>query len=126
MYSSRRTMVLRERAPHIARMAPADVAFLLDKHRGHVEVLPAGRRDRYRLTALGCAGVLVTPTCRLVIRPKIPLPNLFAMLDPLVPVPAASDAVTPRTGTEVLDFLAGQLACRLAECVAAGLHRDYR
>jgi 5-methylcytosine-specific restriction enzyme subunit McrC len=107
-------------------MTPADVAFLIDNHRGHIEVLPAGRRDRYRLTALGYAGVLVTPTCRLVIRPKIPLPNLFAMLDPLAPVPAASDAVTPTVGTEVLDFLAGQLAYRLAECVVAGLHRDYR
>ncbi len=126
MHSVPRTLMLTERVPHVARMSPADVAFLIDNHRGHIEVLPAGRRDRYRLTALGCVGVLVTPGYRLVIRPKIPLPNLFAMLDPLAPVPAAVDAVTPMAGTEVLDFLAGQLACRLAECVAAGLHRDYR
>jgi 5-methylcytosine-specific restriction enzyme subunit McrC len=126
MHSAPRTLVLTERVPHIARLSPADVAFLIDNHHGHIEVLPAGRRNRYRLTALGCAGVLVAPGCRLVIRPKIPLPNLFAMLDPLAPVPAAIDAVTPMMGTEVLDFLAGQLACRLAQCVAAGLHRVYR
>ncbi|HEY7425713.1 MAG TPA: hypothetical protein VH682_15900 [Gemmataceae bacterium] len=124
--SPSRTLILTERVPHVARLAPADVAFLLEHHRGHVEVLPTGRRDRYRLMALGCVGVLVAPTCRLVIRPKIPLANLFAMLDPLAPVPAERDAVTPATGTEALEFLAGQLAHRLAERVAAGLHRAYR
>jgi 5-methylcytosine-specific restriction enzyme subunit McrC len=107
-------------------LAPADVAFLLEHHRGHVEVLPTGRRDRYRLTALGCVGVLVVPTCRLVIRPKIPLANLFAMLDPLAPVPVASDAVAPATGTETLEFLAGQLTRGMSERVGAGLHRAYR
>jgi 5-methylcytosine-specific restriction enzyme subunit McrC len=121
-----RTLVLTERVPHVSRQTPADVAFLLDSHRAHIEVLPTGRRDRYRLTALGCAGVLVAPRCRLVIRPKIPLANLFAMLDPLVPVSAAEDTIAPNTGTEVLDFLAGQLASRLAERVAGGLHRAYQ
>ncbi len=48
------------------------------------------------------------------------------MLDPLAPVPAALDEIAPRTGTEALDFLTGQLACRLSERVAAGLHRAYR
>ncbi|HEY7310476.1 MAG TPA: hypothetical protein VH643_14015 [Gemmataceae bacterium] len=121
-----RTLVLTERVPHIARLATADVAFLLEHHRAHFEVLPTGRRDRYRLTALGCVGVLGTPTCRMVIRPKIPLANVFAMLDPLAEAPAANDTVTPMAGTEVLEFLAGQLARRISERVAAGLHREYR
>src|SRR5579859_8139596 len=124
--SSPRTLVLTERVPHIARSLPADVAFLLAQHRGRVEVLPTGRRDRYRMTALGCAGVLIAPSCRIVIRPKIPLANLYAMLDPLAPVPAAADAVETVAGTEMLDFLAGQLACRMSERVAAGLQRGYR
>jgi 5-methylcytosine-specific restriction enzyme subunit McrC len=124
--SQPRTHVLTERVPQVVRLAPVDVAFLLEHHRAQVEVLPTGRRDRYRLTALGCAGVLVIPMCRLVIRPKIPLTNLFAMLDPLAPVPAALDTVAPSAGTEALEFLAGQLACRLSERVAAGLHRAYR
>jgi 5-methylcytosine-specific restriction enzyme subunit McrC len=124
--SEPRNLVLTERVPHIARLAPADAAFLAENHRRRIELLPTGRRDRYRLTALGCVGVLVAPTCRLVIRPKIPLTNLFAMLDPLADVPTAADAVTPTIGTETLDFLAGQLARGLAERVAAGLHRAYR
>jgi 5-methylcytosine-specific restriction enzyme subunit McrC len=91
-----------------------------------MEVLPTGRRDRYRLTALQCVGVLIAPTCRFVIRPKIPWANVFAMLDPLAAVPTESDCIAPKTGTEALDFLAGQLARRMAERVTAGLHRAYR
>ncbi len=124
--SQPRTVILTERRPHIARLAPDDVAFLLEHHRGRVEVLPTGRRDRYRLTALGCVGVLVAPTCRFVIRPKIPLVNVFAMLDPCAEVPIARDAIAPETGMEALAFLAGQLARRMTERVAAGLHREYR
>jgi len=121
-----RSLVLTERQPYITRLAPGDVAFLLEHHRGRLEVLPTGRRDRYRLTALGCVGVLIAPTCRFVIRPKIPWANVFAMLDPLAVVPAASDRIAPEIGTEALDFLAGQLARRMAERVTAGLYRAYR
>ncbi|HTU19466.1 MAG TPA: hypothetical protein VMG10_15505 [Gemmataceae bacterium] len=124
--SEPRTLFLTERLPREVRLAPVDVAFLLEHHRGHLEVLTTGRRDRYRLTALGCAGVVTAPTCRFVIRPKIPLVNVFAMLDPLADVHAEGDSIAPRTGTETLDFLAGQLARRMAEHIAAGLHRAYR
>lgn len=124
--SQPRTLFLTERRPILARLAPVDVAFLLEHHRGHLEVLPAGPRHRYRLTALGCTGVLVAPACRFVIRPKIPLVNVFAMLDPLADVDAGQDRLAPPTGTEALEFLAGQLARRMAERVATGLHRAYR
>jgi 5-methylcytosine-specific restriction enzyme subunit McrC len=124
--SQPRTLFLIERRPRVARLSAVDVAFLLEHHRGHVEVLPSGRRDYFRLTALGCAGVLVAPLCRFIIRPKIPLANVFALLDPLAPVSTAADRVTPRDSTELLEFLAGQLARRMAERVAAGLHRTYR
>ena len=126
MHSSSRTLLLTERVPHRARLAPADVAFLLDQQRGNLEVLPTGRRDRYRLTALGCVGTINTPNSRLVIRPKIPLANVFAMLDPLAPMPAERDVTAAADGTEVLEFLAGQLASRMMERSRAGLHRAYR
>jgi 5-methylcytosine-specific restriction enzyme subunit McrC len=122
----RRTLILTERRPHVSRLAADDVAFLLEHYRGLLEVLPTGRRDRYRLTALGCAGIIVSPTCRLVIRPKVPLANIFAMIDPLADLPSESDRIAPEKGTEALDFLAGQLARRMAERVTAGLHRAYR
>jgi 5-methylcytosine-specific restriction enzyme subunit McrC len=125
-FSQPRTLILTERRPHIARLTPGDVAFLLEHHRGRLEVLPTGRRDRYRLTALGWVGVLIAPTCRFVIHPKIPLVNVFAMLDPLAAVPRDGDRIAPERGTEALEFLAGQLAQRMSERVTAGLQRAYR
>jgi 5-methylcytosine-specific restriction enzyme subunit McrC len=123
--SPARTVVLTERVPHLCRLAPADVEFLLQHHRGRIEVVPTGRRRCYRLTSAGYAGVLVAPTCRLVIRPKVPLDNLFALLDPAAPLPSADDRITPVPGAETLEFLAARLAQRMAERAAAGLHRAY-
>jgi 5-methylcytosine-specific restriction enzyme subunit McrC len=124
--SDPRPLLLTERKPRLCRLAPADVAFLLEHHRTHLELLPTGERHRYRVTPSGVAGVIVAPTRRIVIAPKIPLRNLFYLLDPLAPLHSAPDRVTPANGTEALDFLAGQLARQLAERVAVGLHRGYR
>jgi 5-methylcytosine-specific restriction enzyme subunit McrC len=124
--STTRTLILTERVPRVVRLSPADVAFLLENHRTHLAIAPTGRRDVYRLTPRGHVGVLPAPTCRLVLRPKIPLDNLFFLLDPTAPVAAAADHTAPGHGDEVLDFLAGQFACRLAGRLAAGLHRGYR
>jgi 5-methylcytosine-specific restriction enzyme subunit McrC len=122
----RRTIILTERKPRRVRLAPADVVFLLAAHRGHIDLAPTGRRGVFRLTPRGCAGVVVAPTRRLVIRPKIPLKNLFLLLDPNDLVSTAPDKVTPTPDLEILDFLAGRLARLLAERGAAGLRRGYR
>jgi 5-methylcytosine-specific restriction enzyme subunit McrC len=120
-----RTLFLRERVMRECRLARADVDFLLTEHRPHVEVVPAGWRGRYRLTATGHVGTIVTPGCRLVIRPKIPLSNLFHLLDPTAPAHAADDRARAVAGAEALDFLAARLGRLLAERAAAGLHRGY-
>jgi 5-methylcytosine-specific restriction enzyme subunit McrC len=122
----RPTTLLTERKPRQVRLAPADVVFLQTIHRGRIDVAPTGRRGAYRLTPRGCAGVIVAPTRRFVIRPKIPLQNLFLLLDPDDPVSAAPDEGAPTPGLEILNFLAGRLARLLAERSAAGLRRGYR
>jgi 5-methylcytosine-specific restriction endonuclease McrBC regulatory subunit McrC len=122
---ARRTLVLTERVPVECRLTAADVDFLLAGHRAHVEVLPTRRRGRYRLTPTGHVGTLVAPDSRLVIRPKVPVENLFHLLDPTNPLPVVADATTVAPGTEALDFLAARLAHLLAERAAAGLHRAY-
>jgi 5-methylcytosine-specific restriction enzyme subunit McrC len=119
------TYLLTERIAAECRLSSVDVDALLSHHRAHVRLTPTGRRHRYRLTPLGHVGVIVVPHCRLVIRPKIPLRNLFHLLDPLTPVPIHEDRVDHPDGSEVLDFLAGRLAHLLAERAAAGLHRAY-
>lgn len=126
MEPMRRTILLTERKPRRVRLAPADVVFLLAAHRGRIDLAPTGRRGVFRLTPRGCAGVVVAPTRRLVIHPKIPLQNLFLLLDPDDPVSTASDEVAPTPDLEILDFLAGRLARLLAERGAAGLRRGYR
>jgi 5-methylcytosine-specific restriction endonuclease McrBC regulatory subunit McrC len=125
MPAPRRTLALTERVPHICRLAREDVDYLLAEHRGHVEVTPTRQQHRYRLVAAGHVGVLVTPGCRLVIRPKIPLANLFHLLDPDAELSEAADASTPEPGGEALDFLARRLALRMRDRAASGLHRGY-
>jgi 5-methylcytosine-specific restriction enzyme subunit McrC len=119
-----RTLVLTERKPHACRLAPDDVDFLLANQRGRVEVLPTSRRQVYRLTATGYVGILVAPRRRIVIRPKIPLRNLFHLLDPDADLPANTNAAAP-AGDEALNFLAAQFVARLRERLEAGLHRGY-
>jgi 5-methylcytosine-specific restriction enzyme subunit McrC len=121
-----RTLFLTERVPRSCRLGPADAAFLLAHHAGHLQLSPTSRRHGYRLIARGRVGVLTAPGCRLVIRPKIPLDNLYCLLDPAAPVPAVADRVTACTGLEVLDFLAGQLAARTLAYARTGLRRAYR
>jgi 5-methylcytosine-specific restriction enzyme subunit McrC len=120
-----KTLFLRERVPRECRLSRADVDLLLANHRPHVEVVPTCRRGCYRLTPTGYVGTIVLPTRRLVIRPKIPLANLFHLLDPHHPPPIIDDRADTVAGTEALDFLAARLATLLAERTAVGLHRGY-
>jgi len=120
-----RTLWLTERSPAICRLARADVATLIELHRGQFQVTPAGRPGTYRLLPRGVAGTVVLPGCRLVVRPKVPLRNLFFMLDPNAPPTVVDDATSPVPGTEAFHFLAACLVRRLQEFAATGLHRGY-
>ncbi len=95
-------------------------------HRSRIDLAPTGRRGVFRLAPRGCAGVVVAPTRRLVIHPKIALQNLFFLLDPDDPVSVALDESALAPGLEILDFLVGRLARLLTERGAAGLRRGYR
>jgi len=121
----RRTYHLTERVAAECRLTPDDVTVLLSAHRAHVRVTPTTSRGTYRVVPAGHVGVIVGPSCRLVIQPKVPLTNLFHLLDPTGPLPVIADQVTPESGAEALDFLAARLARLLGERAAAGLHRAY-
>jgi 5-methylcytosine-specific restriction enzyme subunit McrC len=119
------TFRLTERVAADCRLTPDDVDFLLAAHRAHVKLMPTRQRDVYRLTPTGHVGTIVAPGCRLVIRPKIPVRNLFYLLDPTGPVPVAEDRTAAAPGVDLFDFLAAHLARLLAERAAHGLHRAY-
>jgi 5-methylcytosine-specific restriction endonuclease McrBC regulatory subunit McrC len=116
---------LTERLPRVVRLCRDDVDHLFAHHRGHVELMPAGERGVYRLTARGFVGVIPTPNRRIVLRPKLPAANVFYLLDPLAPIPAFVDQSTPVDGNTMLDVLAARLAVLLRDRAAAGLRRHY-
>jgi 5-methylcytosine-specific restriction enzyme subunit McrC len=121
-----RTLHLIERHTRLCRLAPVEVDFLLAHHRASLEVLPTAERHIYRITPGGVSGVLITPRRRIVISSKVPLANLFLLLDPLADLPFQRDQVQPTNGSEIIDLLAGQFAAKMLERAAAGLHRAYR
>src|SRR3954469_25275700 len=110
-----RVIRLIERVPRVVRLRRADVDYLLAHHRGHVELTPTGSAGRYRLTALGVAGIIATPHVRLAIRPKLPAVNLWQLLDPLHAPPAEVAVNAPVDAGRLLDLLAGRFAALLAE-----------
>jgi 5-methylcytosine-specific restriction enzyme subunit McrC len=123
--SASATIHLTERRARLVRLAPTDVAFLRAHHCTHLRLDWTDRPDHYCARPAGVVGVIRAPGCRLVIAPKIPVANLFAMLaaDESIGTQADSSEVWPTTG--IVDFLAGQLAQRLQERIGAGLHWAY-
>src|SRR5262245_1971540 len=122
---TRRTLRLIEYRPREVRLRRADVdALLADPHRA-VEVAPTRDRGRYRLTASGKVGVLLTPNLRIVIRPKIPATNLHLLLDPVAPPDAVADVAGAEPGTEAIDFLARRLADGMRARATSGLPHGY-
>lgn len=119
------TLTLTERVATDCRLTGADVEYLRAEHRDHVELALTGRRGRYRVTPLGHVGTIVCPSCRLSLRPKIPVKDLFYLLDPTEMFPVIEDAITEKSGSKLLDFLAWRLARLLADRARAGLHRAY-
>jgi 5-methylcytosine-specific restriction enzyme subunit McrC len=119
-----RTHVLTERVAAVCPLSARDVEYLCDRHRTHVAVVPTGDRGRFRVTPAGYVGTILAPDSRLVLRPKIALDDLYALLDPSADVPPAVDRAGP-DGDGALDFLAARLVRLVNERVAAGLHRGY-
>jgi len=75
-----RTLQLREYEALDESLEPGEVTALLGLERRPVELAPTGVPGNYTLRA-GChVGTVVLPTLRLLIRPKVPLDNLFFLL----------------------------------------------
>lgn len=109
---------LRERRPRLCRLAPDEVRHLFEHHRAHLDLVPTADRHVWRVTPAGVAGVVLTPRRRIVIEAKIPVANLLYPFD--------REAGALRPSGDFLDALADQLARRMLERAAAGLHRGYR
>jgi 5-methylcytosine-specific restriction enzyme subunit McrC len=120
-----RSLRLTEYRPREVRLRRADVDALLADPGKAVEVVPTRECGRYRLTAAGRVGVVLTPNLRVVIRPKIPAANLYLLLDPDAPPDSMPDLAGVEPGTEAIDFLSRRLADAMRARAATGLRRGY-
>src|SRR5438105_2539325 len=76
------TFHLIERRPSECRLPSEDAAFLVERHGAHLQLLPARQAGVYRIRPTRLVGVLTTPHCRFIIRPKLPLRSFAFLLDP--------------------------------------------
>jgi len=116
------TIQLVERRAHTVRLPRDDVAFLLRHARHLVDVVPAFRREVYRITPRGYVGWFDTPTRRFAISPKIPWPNVQMFLG-LNHAGHDGSSVEPHAG--LLDALAREFASQLRTVTRVGLVAGY-
>jgi 5-methylcytosine-specific restriction enzyme subunit McrC len=116
---------LTERRCTECRLSGEEVDYLLSVHGTHLRIVPTRRRSLFRITPTRFVGVIATPGCRLMIRPKVSLRALFHLLDPQSDADIDAVPFAGAPGVEVLWFLARRLVALLSERIAAGLHRSY-
>jgi 5-methylcytosine-specific restriction enzyme subunit McrC len=121
----KRTIRLVERRPRECRLLRADVDFLLAEQSATIDLAPTHTRSVYRLTPRGYAGVIVGPHSRFVIRPKLPLKDLFHLIDADRRFTLFDDRTDAALNTELIDLLALHLADLLAAQARTGLHHGY-
>jgi 5-methylcytosine-specific restriction enzyme subunit McrC len=123
---SRQTILLTERIAVDCQLPGDDVDYLLAQHRPHLDLRPTRTAGRFCITPRDHVGTILTPHCRLHIRPKMPLESFFYLLDSDAPLVLQDDQVEAVPGAVFLDLLALRLAGLMRERAAQGLHRDYR
>lgn len=94
---------------------------------GKLVVSPAPEPHCYTVTATQYVGTVVLPDLELLIRPKVPIENLFLLLDVGLPTAAwRPEVFAYRTDRNLLAALAGFFARTLERTIGRGLIRSYR
>lgn len=98
---------------------------LLDVSGGRVGVTPAN--DGFLVTAQQHVGTIVLPELKLLIRPKVPMENVFLMLGAGIPIGAwRSERFGFGTAPDLLPAFAAFFARTCEQVLAGGLVRSYR
>jgi len=109
------------RMPAVAARDMAEVAA------GKVSVSVGPEPGSWVVTASGWVGTIVTPEVELLVRPKVPLHNLFLLLDVGLPADAWRPAAFAfETDRNLLAAMAAFYARAAEQAVGRGLRRDYR
>lgn len=120
-----RTILLREWKPRTLPLSKPELRTLLAVPQ-MVSLTPAGAEEEYEIKAKNIVGTLVTPNLRLLIRPKVPLRNLFLLMgyrpdliqwDP--------DLFDFDKEPDLLRIFGWVFERQLRQVLPSGLHRDY-
>jgi 5-methylcytosine-specific restriction enzyme subunit McrC len=110
-----------------ATALPRSVVDELQMQHRHLDVRPYPGTGMWELRPTNTVGTIVVGDHQLIIKPKVPIPNLLAMMD----VPITSELIRPDdiriAGHEDLHRAVIRLLCSAAELIVArGLRHDYR
>lgn len=108
-------------------LAPSELQSLMAAAGNRLVFAPTGHTNGYTVTATSYVGTVVTPSVRVVVRPKISLANLFYLLE-------SGDSVLPMSPedfgyeetSELLPALASLFARQVEVATRRGLFHAYR
>ena len=119
-------IALREWEETAVRLPRHVVNHLAHKHNNHVTLTPTGDPDEWRLKAAQYVGTIRSHDHSLLITPKVPLPNLLALMS--VEVPSEiwhSETVDLATDPDLLSVMARLFCVATESTTRRGLRSDY-
>ena len=94
--------------------------------RERLTVQPGDVADRWRIKASSYVGTIVTPDVRILIRPKVPLANLFYLLEAnRKPVEVSQEVFEYQRTPDLIPSFATFFAKHMDAALASGIPRDY-
>lgn len=124
---ARPPLVLREYESASIRLSEEEAPAITRVVAGKLAIAPSTEADHYRVTAMQYVGTVVLPGLEILIRPKVPIGNLFLLLDIGLPSSAwRNEAFSYETDRNLLGALASFFARTTERTVGRGLLRSYR
>jgi len=118
---------LREYESRVVRIAASAARDIEEVAAGKIGVGIGPEAGTWVLSAGGSVGTVVTPEVEVLVRPKIPLHNLFLLLDIGLPPDAWQPATFAfRTDRNLLAAMAAFFARTAEHALGRGIRRDYR
>lgn len=124
--SERRTIILREHETVTTTLTQGELTELLFAGKGAIEIAPTTEIGRYRIKARAMVGTIASSQIQVLIRPKIPIENVFLLLEPSrVPIDLRTELVGFGAHEDVAPAFAAFFSRLLEQTLARGMRRDY-
>jgi len=121
-----RTITLTEYESREAQLTRDEVTTLLREFSGKLDVVPTLVPDTYSLHAKQFVGHIVSRTCRITIKPKVPIGNLFRMLWVAYGLKEFRPQYMWLASLDSLfEFVVDLFTCEARRLITRGLLKDY-